>query len=112
VVTGELGGAAAGLRLLGEPGLASALAEATAAALIAQQTQPAPRLEAGRALAANGARAMIDLSDGLGADAGHLAAASGAQLRIRLERLPLQAVVADLAAAAGVNALDLAAGGG
>ena len=100
-VTGELGGAAAGLALLERPELAEGLDEALAAALRARQLEPEPRLAAGRALAEAGATAMIDISDGLGADAGHLAAAGGVGLEIDLSRLPVQAGVAELAAASG-----------
>jgi thiamine-monophosphate kinase len=55
---------------------------------------------------------MIDLSDGLGGDAGHLAAAGGVHLVIELDRLPLQAGVAEVAAAAGLDAHDVAGGRG
>ncbi len=107
-VTGELGGAAAGLLLLDRPELAEALGEEVAEALRRRQLDPRPRLAAGRALAAAGASAMIDVSDGLGGDAGHVAMASSVRLVIELERLPLQAGVGEVAAAAGVDADDLA----
>jgi thiamine-monophosphate kinase len=111
-VTGELGGAAAGLLLLDRPELGDAVGPDAADALRHRQLEPRPRLAAGRALAGAGASAMIDLSDGLGGDAGHVASASGVRLVIELERLPLQAGVAEVAAAAGTDAHHLAAGRG
>jgi thiamine-monophosphate kinase len=112
VLTGELGGAAAGLLLLERPELAAAVAAETAAALRQRQLEPTPRLLAGQALARSGARAMIDLSDGLGGDAAHLAAASGVGLRIEAAALPLADGVAAVATAAGRDPLELAANGG
>ena len=111
-VTGELGGAAAGLLVLDRPELADVVGAEVADGLRRRQLEPRPRVAAGRALAATGASAMIDLSDGLGGDAGHIAAASGVRLVIELERLPLQAGVGELAAAAGADAHDLATGRG
>jgi thiamine-monophosphate kinase len=110
VLTGELGGAAAGLLLADLD--ADALPAETAAALIRRQREPIPRLAAGRALAAAGARAMIDLSDGLGADAGHLAAAGDVGLRIAAEALPVAAGVAELADLTGRDPLQIAVSGG
>lgn len=112
VLSGELGGAAAGLLLLERPELASSVSAETAERLRARQLEPRPRLRAGRALAAAGARAMIDLSDGLGADAGHLASQSGVALRIDAAALPLAKGVAEVAAAAGLEPLELASSGG
>ena len=112
VLSGEIGGAAAGLLLLERPGLASALDPAVAADLRARQITPLPRLEAGRALQGAGASAMIDLSDGLGADAGHIAASSGVGLRIDAAALPLAPGLAEVAAAAGRDPLELAVSGG
>jgi thiamine-monophosphate kinase len=112
VLTGELGAAAAGLLLLEDPALGAALPAETAELLRRRQLEPRPRQRAGRALAGAGARAMIDLSDGLGADAGHLAAASAVGLRIDAATLPLAKGVAEVALAAGRDPLELAAGGG
>nr|MBA3259139.1 thiamine-phosphate kinase [Gemmatimonadales bacterium] len=50
---------------------------------------PVPRIAAGRWLAAHGARAMLDLSDGLAGDAEHLAAASRLALRLELDLVPV-----------------------
>ena len=49
---------------------------------------PEPRLAAGGHLAARGAHAMMDLSDGLALDAGRLAAAGGLRAGIDLAALP------------------------
>jgi thiamine-monophosphate kinase len=69
-VTGPLGLAAAGLRQLKEG------KGATGAAVQAQR-RPAAAVAAGLAARAAGATSMIDVSDGLAADLGHIADASG-----------------------------------
>jgi thiamine-monophosphate kinase len=112
VLTGELGGAAAGLLLLERPELAGAVPDEVAAELRRRQLEPTPRLGAGLALAGAGARAMIDISDGLGGDAGHVASRSGVALRIEATALPLATGLAEIAAAAGRDPLVLAVSGG
>jgi len=111
-VTGALGGAAAGLLLLEGPGRGAEVDPAVAEALRRSQLEPIPRLGAGRALAGAGATAMIDVSDGLGADAGHVAAASRVRLVIELAALPVEDGVERVARAAGLDPLDLASGTG
>lgn len=121
IVTGELGGAAAGLQLLeesserGVPPLErpyGCISDGTSTGLVGQHLEPRPRLEAGRALATAGATAMIDLSDGLGGDSRHLAEASGVSLQIETASLPLAAGLAEVARAAGRDPLELAVCGG
>jgi thiamine-monophosphate kinase len=111
VVTGELGGAAAGLLLL-ERASVGGLDTQAKEALKLRQVDPTPRLAAGRALAAAGATAMIDVSDGLAADAGHVAKASGALLLINADELPIAPGVEAVAEAADRDPLELAASGG
>jgi thiamine-monophosphate kinase len=110
-VTGELGAAGAALAVLGaREGGAHAIAGSEA--VLDRSRAPIPRLREGRALAGAGASAMIDLSDGLASDAGHLGRASRAQLRIELERLPLADGVLDVCAALAADPHGLAARGG
>ncbi len=87
-VTGRLGAAGAGLMALRRGTGPEALRKA--------HVRPVPRLEAGLALAAAGASAMIDLSDGLATDAEHLADASGVALELRLDAIPVGPGVAEL----------------
>ena len=119
-VTGELGGSAAGLWLLqaehrlhnrqgSDP---AGLAPAERDALVLRHRRPTPLLAAGRALAAAGVSAMIDVSDGVATDAVHLAEASGVAIEVRAEALPVAAGVEAVASAAGRDPLELAAGGG
>lgn len=112
VVTGALGGAAAGLVLIEDERVAATLEASVAEDLIHRQLEPRPRLAAGRALASAGARAMIDLSDGLAGDAAHIATASGADLVINASLLPLDEGVEHVATWQGVDPVTYAAAGG
>jgi thiamine-monophosphate kinase len=89
-------GAQAGDRLI----VTGPLGAAGAAFRQQRFVRPPLRLEEGRRLARD-ATAMLDISDGLGRDAGHIAARSGVRCVIELERVPL---------AAGATTDDLAFG--
>ena len=112
ILSGPLGGAAAGLLLLDRPELGDGIAPGAAEALRARQLRPRALLGAGQALAAAGASALIDISDGLGADAGHLAAASGVRIELDLGAVAVQPGVREVAGAAGEDAELMAASGG
>ena len=98
VVTGELGGSAAGLRLSAAPTIPNALQ----VALVRRHLRPAARVGEGGVLAANGATAMMDVSDGLAIDLSRMARASGVGAKV---------VLGDVPVAAGAT-LDDAVGGG
>lgn len=104
-VTGTLGGARAAL-LEWEAG------RTPAAGARERFAHPVPRIAEGRWLAAHGAHAMMDVSDGLGGDAGHLAAASGVRVEIALEQLPVHPDVVAVALARGEPLQAFAARGG
>jgi thiamine-monophosphate kinase len=104
-LTGRLGGARAALaawQRRSEP--APAAREAFA--------HPLPRIRSGLALAQSGATAMIDLSDGLGGDAAHLAADSAALLEIDLSLVPIHPDVPPEAQRERIPAGQFAALGG
>jgi thiamine-monophosphate kinase len=106
-VTGPLGGSRAGLALLEGLGLDPPERDA----LVTRHRRPEPRVAQGRALGPH-VHAMMDVSDGLAADARRLAAASGTAVRIDLDAVPVQAGVAAVAAAQGRSAGWFAASGG
>jgi thiamine-monophosphate kinase len=89
VVTGPLGGAAAGLYALehGREGFDD---------LVVRHRRPPFRLDAAAVLAPR-AHALIDLSDGIASDAARIAERSGCRLVIDVDRLPLAPRLADVA---------------
>ncbi len=99
-VTGYLGGAALALAQF-------RAGKSMPAALRNRYVCPEPRIEAGRWLAGHGATAMIDISDGLTADAQHLAAASEVGIEINLEQIPCWEGVDALAAVASGEEFEL-----
>ena len=101
-MTGELGGMALALQelLSGRRPLPP---------LEQRFARPVPRIAAAQWLASQGARAMIDLSDGLSSDAAHLAAASGVSLEIVLEQVPCWSGAEPLLAVASGEEYELLA---
>jgi thiamine-monophosphate kinase len=86
-VAGVLGHSAAGLALL-RAGRASPAGPAGFAGLLAAHRRPQPDYAAGPEAARLGATAMIDVSDGLVQDLGHIAERSGVQIDLEMKRLP------------------------
>jgi thiamine-monophosphate kinase len=113
LVTGSLGAAAAGvLSRVGE--MAHAEPDPAALATVRRaQTAPWPRVREGRALAATGVvSAMVDVSDGLVADLGHIAEASALGVTLDASSVPVDAAAQVVADAWGRDPLALALTGG
>jgi thiamine-monophosphate kinase len=104
-VTGELGASVAGLLVL-ESG------DSGPERLVRKHLRPEPRVAAGRAAARLGARAMIDLSDGLASDVRHLCERSGVGCRLDLGLLPIAGDTREYLRSAGQDPEILAATGG
>ncbi len=101
-VSGTLGGAGLALRHL----LAG---ETPPAGLRERLERPSPRVSVGLALRGR-ASAMIDVSDGLAADLGHILEAGGVGAELDLAALPLHPAVAAAVASDGGWELPLASG--
>ncbi|MEH3034096.1 MAG: thiamine-phosphate kinase [Aeromicrobium erythreum] len=104
-VAGTLGLSAAGLAALSR-GFRSPRAAVEA------HRVPTPPYPAGPQAALAGATAMIDVSDGLVADLGHVARASGVVVEVDTHRLEVPAAVATVAEAFGGDPLDYVLTGG
>ena len=108
-VSGMLGAAAAGLRLLELDPADPKRRAATAELLIEAHARPEPRVAIGAALLAHGATSAMDLSDGLLGDLPKILSASGGSARIEAHRVP---VAAAMRALFPDDWLDLALRGG
>lgn len=82
LVSGVLGDSALTLKLLQEK-------QTPAPELAERHHRPVPRVELGQRLAAAGVSSMIDISDGLLADLGHILKASGIGAEVETTALPL-----------------------
>jgi thiamine-monophosphate kinase len=112
-VTGVLGRAAAGLAVLERAAAPSGLDAAALAEVTAAHLRPRPRIAEGQWLAgATGVTAMMDLSDGLATDLGHIAEESGVGARVELARVPTAESAQRVADRLGLDAVAWATGGG
>jgi thiamine-monophosphate kinase len=104
-VCGRLGWAEAGFRVLSR-GFRSPRV------LVAAHRRPVVPYSAGPQAAALGATAMCDVSDGLLADLGHIAKASGVAVDVDSSAFEVPGPIADAAAAIGAEPLDWILTGG
>lgn len=110
-VTGSLGGAAGGLKIL-ESAVARTSRGRAARGLVVRQRRPEPRVGWGALLSEKGlATSLIDLSDGLSSDLAHVCRESGVGARLDASLLPLDPLLAQIGMDAD-EALKLALDGG
>jgi thiamine-monophosphate kinase len=109
-VTGPLGDAAAGLHALLHGPVER---DPAANLLVTRHLEPQPHLALARAIAATRlAHSMIDISDGLAADLGHICQQSGVGCLLEESLLPLSDELCSYCRHRGLNPLHLALGGG
>ncbi len=108
-VTGPLGDSGAGLKAL----LANLERTPAVERLIERHLRPMPRVAEGqKLLSTDMVGAMMDLSDGLASDLGHILRASGVGARIDLNSLPLSAELVEVCRKTRWRARTLAASAG
>ena len=111
LVTGSLGDAAAGLSLLLDPQIT--LSDEDRDHLLSRHFTPPPRLPESAVIARTGqATSMIDLSDGLSSDVGHICERSAVGVRLWCDRLPVSAAAGRVAAQTERPAWQIALAGG
>jgi thiamine-monophosphate kinase len=109
-LTGPLGNAAGGLFLLQTKKFA---AHSGYEPLVRAHQKPRPQLDVGKALGESGlAHAMIDISDGIAKDLGHICEQSGVGAVLRAASIPMSSQLLRLAAEAEKEALQWALHGG
>lgn len=112
-VTGPLGRAAAGLAVLERPKAPPGVSAEALARLTAAHLRPRPRVAAGNWLGgADGVTALIDVSDGVATDLGHIAEESDVGARVEINRLPIDDDTRAVARALGADPTAWATGGG
>jgi thiamine-monophosphate kinase len=112
-VTGSLGRSAAGLGLLEASPAPAGITDDARADVTGAHLRPRPRTREGQWLSEAGAvTSMIDLSDGLATDLGHLCEESAVGARVELARIPVGASVREVARALGRDIVHWATGGG
>jgi len=109
-VSGTIGDAFLGLKVLRKDGDLTGLGPDLAEALVARYRLPEPRCALGPRLA-DIAHAMIDVSDGLVADLGHICETSGVGAEIVLQSLPLSIAAKTVLAEGWEQPAALATGG-
>jgi thiamine-monophosphate kinase len=110
-VTGALGGAAGGLKIL-ESGAVGTSRTRAERRLLLRQRRPEPRVEWGALLCEKGlATSLIDLSDGLSSDLAHVCRESGVGARVEAASLPVDPLLTQTGLGAD-EALKLALDGG
>jgi thiamine-monophosphate kinase len=108
-VTGYLGDSAAGLQMI----LYDLTQDEAKSKLVKQHLEPHPHVSQGKWLSEhNAVHAMMDVSDGISSDLGHILKASGVSATIQLENIPLSNELKELARDQNWNPYEIALSGG
>ena len=111
-VTGNLGGAAGGLKLLEDGVRYNSDEKIWRKRLLLKQLQPFPQISDGKYLSENNlATSMIDLSDGLSSDLAHISSASKVGAKIYADKIPFDVKLKPIAKTFDEK-IDLALNGG